>query len=157
MTKIRNFRVWDISRGRYLADTETSLHAFTDYYLSLWGQLTAFEGAISESPVCSQTKVDKDNFIIEEFVGIKDVDGKDIYEGDILESPIGWMYPKMHGEVKWDKKELNMVFECKPYSTLWNISLESNRQYKIIGNIHKDKRLIYKNNQPKDDGKRAVF
>jgi uncharacterized phage protein (TIGR01671 family) len=170
MTK--KFRVWDAGRKRYLQDTETSLHAFTDYHITFDGKIRAVEGAIS-APDCMGYKQDythieytnplkitkeADRFVIEQFTGIKDHNGTEIYEGDIisLSYTIGHerdssqdyygnyiVIQAKSGE--WMLKGPNPCYEDKMPDDL-SLSLEASdylreqgmETFKVIGNIHEN-------------------
>lgn len=81
-------------------------------------------------------KVDKDS--IGQYTGLKDKDGKEIYEGDILEfSKGGIMY------VEWndDFKMFVLVDPTRKKASL-NICIYATEHIKVIGNIFENKELL---------------
>lgn len=91
-------------------------------------------------------------FDLDQYVGFKDVNGKPVYENDILE----WFYKKKDGEVfrgvvrfgrhsagsdSWDQ-ELYTVGFFLEFSDNGTTAISQDRQYEVIGNVHENPDLL---------------
>lgn len=72
-----------------------------------------------------------------QFTGFRDEDEKEIYEGDFVKLPKGWMYPEMIGLVKWDSGR--WMFSNGLVN--WNLG-PSLQGCRVVGNIYENPKLI---------------
>lgn len=75
---------------------------------------------------------ENDRFIVMQYTGLKDKNGKEIYEGDIIDIGIG------KTQIKWNHSHL--AFRLKGY----NIQklTEYNDFFEVIGNIYQNPNLL---------------
>ena len=115
------FRVWDNITKKYLQDEE--------FCINCLGAL------VIQSEFDGDSLRDMDDFIIEQCTGLKDKNGKLIYEGDRVESHD--MFDDLEiFNVEWFQGK--MVLRSTPNSApvlVWN-----SLSFEIIGNIHAKER-----------------
>lgn len=118
------FRAWDKERNRYMSRDEI----ISEIYIGSGGKdsCTFWFGSLF------------DDIITEQYTGLKDCNGKRIFEGDIVNSE----YRYGVGEVYFDTIQAcwKIGFE-EIDSKLW-IFCCSYIKLKVIGNIHQDGHLI---------------
>jgi uncharacterized phage protein (TIGR01671 family) len=119
------FRAWDKARKRWtnysIAD---DLPRFYDKHTGCW-----------------KTDKEGERFILCQYTGLKNYNGKEIYEGDIVRSEcfFGWI-----GVAKYLDKNQSFVFESidKNYRGS-RVSLGRTEQYvKILGNIYENPEML---------------
>jgi len=76
-----------------------------------------------------------ENFEFLQFTGVRDKNGKEIYEGDILKNSYGSLY-----EVKWVPSM--MSFMCSPLKVVYEVRHIDNLDAEVIGNIFENTELL---------------
>jgi hypothetical protein len=113
------FRAWDIKRKTY--DHEELLLAPNgDILASRWQELCEPES----------------EYIIEQYTGLKDKNGKEIYEGDIVDYNDDG---ECIGVVKYDAPEFYLDADATNWARMF---LKGAPHQKVIGNIHESPELL---------------
>ncbi len=75
-----------------------------------------------------------DDCVLEQCTGLKDKNGRLIYEGDIV-----WTDEDGYGHIRWDNELSQFFVATEEYYTFDNIFP---REMEVIGNIHKNPELL---------------
>ena len=114
-------RVWD--------DVNKVMNYEYPFFISLDGKIWFWHGNKEEFFPLKQ-----EEFEIMLWTGRKDKDGKDIYEGDIVEDEVGEKYI-----VEWGKQEVGFyLFQNSSRRTFYFVDFQSS-DLEVKGNIHEDK------------------
>jgi len=125
------FRAWDCQNNKWIKSTKLLKQTFLDLEFSL-----------VHDYFLDEFTIERNAWIIEQYTGLKDKNGKEIYEGDILRSK-SWgnsrtLNPYHVVEwvgVGWCAVGYNGVHKVRP-------SLDVKKDFEIIGNIHENPELI---------------
>lgn len=118
------FRVWDSLRKEYIADAHgLCLYSAGSVYCNVWNMT-----------------LDAEKYPVEQCTGLKDCNGKLIYEGDVITNRTGRIckvvWHTSYAHCGWDLKALNAKGSASvAYDNLW-------ADYVIIGNIHENTDLL---------------
>jgi len=111
------FRAWDKSEKRYW--TQEQMEEIGGYYYSF--RVSDNDG----------------EFVLEQFTGLKDKNGKEIYEGDILQ----WPKPEQNkGTVVWSDTMCSWMMQREDYSETFSSfayprHTDGNCRFEVIGNL----------------------
>lgn len=152
-----SFRIWDKALNKWVEDYCAGTHAYTETYIGFDGWVTKFSAGFpepDEQPVFSKEADssfhggkwwrDEERYIIQRGTGMNDINGKEIYEGDLVElhqaiQPTGFgLYEVFYKRASFQLKEIkpNWVINfLNPYLHDYNIC-------KVVGNIFENSNLI---------------
>ena len=87
------YRIWSKKSECYTHEPEypgSSLHCASNYYLDPNGNLVDFVTSIGgNQDDATKSEVDQNDYVIELCTGFKATNGEYLYEGDIVEMPLG--------------------------------------------------------------------
>lgn len=125
------FRVWDKERECYLDETELAGITPDGKYILY----------IEEEEV-SRLEIDE-NYVVEFDTGLKDKNGKEIYEGDIL----GGIWES--GFISWCEKCKQLQYHILTHGCMaclgdvqWYELVNDNGKLEVVGNVHENPDLL---------------
>lgn len=94
---------------------------------------------------CWEISREGERFILCQYTGLKNINGKEIYEGDIVRA-VG--FSEWIGVAKYSDKNQAFVFECIDKNYRGNIVFMSQfgQGFKILGNIYENPELLEESN-----------
>jgi len=137
MSKEIKFRIWDKDSGYFIKVSDTNKH-----YLSLNGDIIIIDemGFIYET--------DKENYIINKYTGLKDKNGTEIYEGDILRYRFPYDRRLKHvSPVKFIETEASFGLKDIYGNEIPLYRITANNYFEVVGNIYENRELL----EGKDD------
>ncbi len=86
-----------------------------------------------------------DEYVVQQYIGLRDKNGKEIYEGDIIQYNVGSSYDNMSFIVKWSNDSLSWIFQSKSCEVLSNCWTPNGNRFNFIeikGNIFENPELL---------------
>lgn len=139
------FRAWDVESECYIDEKDWA--GITPEGQNIW---VVEEEEVSVLPILGE-------FIIEQYTGLKDKNGKEIYEGDIAEALIDGVWTTGSNDALFGKRawRLKVYWDEMRYAFMWHILGSKtcpDRVYdlydrkitevEVIGNIHDNHKLL---------------
>lgn len=123
---------------------EIKFRAWDSISENLWGW-----DIVSKNPI---PDFDLEHYTLMQYTGLKDKNGKEIYEGDIIEF-IFWTYHEHEvethyiGEIQIDEKLQSTTFVFtdsgkRRYYALYELTFDSESDIEVIGNIYENPELL---------------
>ena len=137
------FRAWDKLEKAYLNEEDIAIDNL--------GNIFIFERYDDNDSDLWYTRIlpdlDNNRHVIEQYTGLKDKNGTEIYGGDIVEvKHSDWTEPTIH-VVEWCSDEKYPAFNLKPEldEAVNSIALVAQSDFfsvKVVGNIHENPELL---------------
>lgn len=131
MGRTIKFRVWDKPNECW----SDLLHVITDDE-SLWHLDDGDGMAIKDDP---------EMYVVEQYTGLKDKNGEEIYEGDVIKRLSFIAGEKEYYttcQVRWDSDECCFELHYLNGALFGDSLLDIDEEYEVIGNIHENYELL---------------
>lgn len=102
--------------------------------------MTSWESINLDFEYSLEQFLEMDRFVMMQFTGLRDKNGKEIYEGDILGKTSETSGLSYRYTVEWDSENARFMARGKHFQELVSDSLE--RGCKVIGNIYESPELL---------------
>lgn len=140
------FRVWIKDEERYYDESDEE-----SYTIVPNGNVTYTSEAYEEDGVFyTDTTNATNNVVVEQYTGLKDKNGKEIYEGDVVEQFVCGVKNfkgKKCGrrtvwQVRWNEEECCFELHYLSGSLFGDSMMALGEEYEVIGNIHENPELL---------------
>jgi YopX protein len=135
MNREIKFRAWD-KREKKMCEADF----FDNFYVINQGKVGIIKGEVFDDGSSFYVDYsDKNNWEVMQYTGLKDKNGKEIYEGDLIKIKHGSIW-----QVAWNEEKLKWhMWDIDPANT---ISLTKKGsyydKYEVIGNIYENPELL---------------
>ena len=116
------FRVWDVKNKKVLPESYFAILGNGKLIVTLSGYYNDF------------TNTNQDDYVIQQYTGLTDINDKEIYEGDIIHLKFGELNANL--VVKWDK-----YMGLKYHNGGWTSLVHVDTHGEVIGNIFENAEL----------------
>lgn len=131
MSRVLKFRIWDKANKEYKILGATGLDARNGDVIDCYNEGNRLGGP--------------EEYDVEQYTGLEDKDGKEIYEGDIVEEGIDFNSKMTDGtfryKVYWNEDELCWSLDPIGPESIHHELWETNLSREVIGNTHENKEL----------------
>lgn len=139
MSREIKYRVWDNENKSY-----------NDPYSYAYYALTQDGGLDFYCHGDHMDEADPDVYLVELSTGVKDKNGKEIYEGDIVEQFVCGVHQfkgkecgrKTLWQVRWNEEECCFELHYLSGSLFGDSMMSNSDEYEVIGNIHENPELL---------------
>lgn len=123
MNRHIKFRVWDVKNKKFLPESYFAILGNGKLIVTLSGYYNDF------------TNTNQDDYVIQQYTGLTDKNGKEIYEGNIIHLKFGELNANL--VVKWDK-----YMGLKYHNGGWTSLVHVETHGEVIGNIFEHENLL---------------
>lgn len=117
-----------------------------EYFETLCEDDYWYDGETEVWSVLYDCNHDQERFVALQYTGLKDKNGKEIFEGDIVKYNEFWEgdchYDSGVGQILWDDEETGFYLTAKDTSFIDLFNLTENLDAEVIGNIYDNPELL---------------